>query len=934
MVHLIITEKNIAAQRIAQILSGSRRVSQEKEGGVNTYSFDGTIVIGLRGHVVEVDFEPGYTNWRSKVYTPRSLIDAGTIKKPTEKKIVSQLRKRAKNADIITIATDFDTEGELIGKEAYELVREVNRDVPIQRVRFSAITPQEIHSAFANPTNLDFNLAAAGEARQVIDLMWGASLTRFISIAARRGGKNILSVGRVQSPTLAMIVDREQEIDAFESQKYWLVSVDAEKSGEVFLARHAHGRFWDYSEATDARDRTKEPLTVIKATEGSKVDRPPAPFNTTTFIVAAARLGFSAANAMRIAENLYMNGHISYPRTDNTIYPPSLDLGSVLTILESSRFSEDVRWVRANLRSAPTRGKKSSTDHPPIHPTGAARRDELPDDHGKIYELVVRRFLATLSPDARWKTMKYAFEASGEPYTATGSHLEEEGYLHVYLYSDARELYLPALEVGEKLPIRAVNCEEKETNPPPRYSQSRLIQQMEELGLGTKSTRHEVIGKLYTRRYVEGTPIRPTLVGMAVTGSLECHAELITKPDMTQTLEKHMEEIKSGKRVKEDVISESREMLHLVFDKLEEHEGVIGDEIMDRTDEEQVIGKCPVCHHNLMIRHARGMKQFIGCTNYPACTFNIGLPGAQWGRAVRTNVICRTHGLHGVLLVRKGARPWDLSCPLCMHIQSNIGSFSMMPSLTDDMVARLHDHHVYTVYEVANTVPGTLERILGVGGKTAEQVRDEAESVLDILRKRSELRKFLRSQLRPRRGRSQAKILEALYAVGVNEIRDLAALKPAALKPMKISETEAESLIMASRNIVNETRLRDLGLPAASLKKYHEAGIMTPEDICYLHPAYLSSKTGISLETVQKHGALICAGLGVQPPKIVTRKMVEKGRSELLTIPGIGEATLEKLYRAGVINAGSLLAADPVELAKTSGISEKNIRSMIAALRT
>jgi len=170
--HLIVAEKDITARRIASILAGERKVQVSRDGGTSSYSFDGTTVIGLRGHVVEVDFTEEYSNWRDESRTPRSLINAPTVKVPTEKKIVALLQKLAKKATRVTIATDFDTEGELIGKEAYELVRAVNPTVPVDRVRFSAITPHEIRNAFSSPTEIDFALASAGEARQVIDLMW------------------------------------------------------------------------------------------------------------------------------------------------------------------------------------------------------------------------------------------------------------------------------------------------------------------------------------------------------------------------------------------------------------------------------------------------------------------------------------------------------------------------------------------------------------------------------------------------------------------------------------------------------------------------------------------------------------------------------------------------------------------------------------------
>jgi DNA topoisomerase-1 len=335
---LIVAEKNISAHRIAAILAGREKLKESRDAGVPVYRFDDCAVIGLRGHVVEIDFEEGYTNWRSREKTPRSLIDARTIKVPTEKKIVSLLQKLSRQADAVTIATDFDTEGELIGKEAYELVRQVNPDVTVHRARFSAITPDEIRNAFAKTTAIDFDLAAAGEARQVIDLMWGASLTRFISLAARRGGANILSVGRVQSPTLAMIVDREREIEAFVPQTYWELSLSTEKDGEPVEARHQTTRFCDKDSAIAARDRTREPLVVTEVKEGTRTEKAPAPFDTTGFIVAAARLGFPAANAMRVAEDLYMNGYISYPRTDNTVYPSTLDLNGILRALRPTEF--------------------------------------------------------------------------------------------------------------------------------------------------------------------------------------------------------------------------------------------------------------------------------------------------------------------------------------------------------------------------------------------------------------------------------------------------------------------------------------------------------------------------------------------------------------------------------------------------------------------
>ena len=170
---------------------------------------------------------------------------------------------------------------------------------------------------------------------------------------------------------------------------------------------------------------------------------------------------------MRIAEDLYMNGYISYPRTDNTVYPPSLNLNDVLATIRNSPFKKEVEWILAHRRPEPTRGKKSTTDHPPIYPTGVATREGIGDDAFRIYELVLRRFLATLAPDALWQTMKVNFDAGGEIYTTTGGRLIEPGWHAVYPFSEAKETILPVFVTGEKLPIRKVSLDEKETMPRP-----------------------------------------------------------------------------------------------------------------------------------------------------------------------------------------------------------------------------------------------------------------------------------------------------------------------------------------------------------------------------------------------------------------------------------------------------------------------------------
>ena len=924
--HLIIAEKNIVAERIAAFLAGKEKVQAVKDGAAMHYVFDDTVVMGLRGHVVEVDFVDGYKNWRSVEHPPRSLIDADIIKIPTEKKIVGLLQKFARKATRVTIATDYDTEGELIGKEAYELIRAVNTKVLVDSARFSAITKDEIVKSIQEATPLDFNLAAAGESRQIIDLVWGASLTRFLSITGHRGADSILSVGRVQSPTLAMIVDREREIDAFVPTPYWMLSLTTKKDGEELEARHVHGRFTDAAEAKAAYDATKEPVLVTEVITGHKTDHAPTPLDTTALIVGASRLGISASYAMNRAEDLYMRGFISYPRTDNTTYPKSLNVSEHLKLFAHGPFARDAQYVKEHMRAVPTRGKKETTDHPPIYPTSLAARADIGDDVSwKLYEFIVRRFFATICVDAEWETMKINLFAGSEPYTITGGRILVAGWRGIYPYSKAEENILPLFTKGETLPLLAKNSEEKETQPPARYSQSRLIQRMEELGLGTKSTRHDVISKLAGRKYIEGNPMKPTIIGRAATESLEEFAGTITEPTMTKTLEEHMGDIATGAKPIDAVLSESRKMLAGIFDDLEKNQDAIGRDLMDRTREEQTIGPCPVCGKPLQIKRV-GSSQFIGCSGYPSCTFNAGLPPATWGNAVKMDEVCEIHGLNHVQLLRKGAPAWKIGCPLCSHIKTNTDAFLLIPGMTVEGVRRLNDAHVYTISELIALGPDELSKKFGFSPAQAAKYHQDAQAVLVLLKKRTEMKKFISAHVTPKRGRGHSKVSAALISMGVTDIAGLSKADPNDLLAAKLSEAEAESLVSDAKNVVDIARMKEYGVPAITLKKYVAAGFGNPEKFVSVHPAGLSLATGVSVTTIGNHQRLVAEKLCRPCPEKISKTAFEEGIAPLRK--KAGPEILIPLALAGVHTPGILAKADVKTLAKVTGIEEKQIADL------
>jgi DNA topoisomerase-1 len=714
---LIVTEKDNSAKKIAQILSGGK-AKQDKSYGIPHYSWEGpedaTTVIGLKGHLMNPAFPEGYSDWRK--IEPRELIFAGLVKEPAQKNVHKALRKQAKDADSIVIATDYDREGELIGLEALEEILEANpalrngsdAAVPpgVKRAQYSALTKEEIEDAFSNLVELSEPLARAGEARQDIDLIWGATLTRFISLATGRLGSQFLSVGRVQSPTLAIVVQRELERRAHIPKPYWEVFAEFEHPDGAFVAHHKVDKFWEQAEADAALANTRSP-GVVKSVESKRnTRRPPAPFNTTAFTSAASSVGVSPARAMRIAEDLYMDGFISYPRTDNTVYPRSLPVRELLRSVSQVPAFKEAAPLAAREPLEPTRGKKETTDHPPIYPTQALDPSVLPDDgHRKIYELVVRRFLATFADPSVSESTRADIEAGSETYFVRGNVLVEPGFLAVYPYGRSRDEEIPKLTEGQQLALadrEAVAlppgaeaegeagprpnpwADAKETQPPSRIGQGKLIEMMEELGLGTKATRHDIIQKLYDRGYIQGNPIEPRETGIAMVKAFQRFAERVSSPDMTAELEADMDKIASGNVTKDEVVEISRKMLADSYDLMDEHKRELAEIIWEGMNQDRILGPCPKCREAgrrneqgeinrlRIIRARKSGKRFVGCEGWREdesdpnrCDQTYGLP--QRGDIIKLEDTCSICGVTPRVKVVGGRRPWNLclndECP-------------------------------------------------------------------------------------------------------------------------------------------------------------------------------------------------------------------------------------------------------------------------------
>jgi DNA topoisomerase-1 len=719
---LVITEKNDAAKKIAELLAEGKPKA-DKVYDTPVYRFnragDEWVSVGLRGHILEVDFveQLSYTakqGWfgvdqdgtvisaklpdtlpkppfkKRKPFTEKAvdlkawkvdalpyLVFAPVEKLPHEKGIIRAVRNLAGKAASVVIATDFDREGELIGSDALGVVRDANPAIPATRARYSAFTREEIIHAFTNLVDLDVNLAQAGESRQWIDLIWGAVLTRYLTIAKYSGFGNVRPSGRVQTPTLALVVAKELERRAFIPEDYWVIKATfdatpqaADKSDPslTFEATHATERFKDEAKANAvmaALEGVRTGTVDAVDTKTRKVAAP-APFNTTSLQAAAAAEGVSPGRTMRIAESLYMAGLISYPRVDNTVYPSSLDLRTTVKALTGVPAYAP---YAAQLLAAPTlkatRGKTETTDHPPIYPTSAGDPDKLRADEWKLYNLIARRFMATLSDAAVVEGTKVTVTVAGEPFVAKGDVLVKPGFRAIYPYGLKKDDQLPKLEQGQTVGFDGATLTKKQTEPPARYSQGRLIQEMEKLGLGTKSTRHSIIERLTEVRYVQNDPVEPTALGIAVIDALGKFAPHITTPDMTAQLEGEMNAIATGSNTRDAVVAHSRKLLSAIMGELVPRKEEVGEALSDAVTADARVGACPTCGKDLLLKSsAKTRSNFIGCSGWPDCDVTYPVPQ---GKIEPIEEPCPTCGKPQIKVIAFRSKPQtvcvDPHCP-------------------------------------------------------------------------------------------------------------------------------------------------------------------------------------------------------------------------------------------------------------------------------
>ena len=561
-------------------------------------------------------------------------------------KHIKAIAQKLKQADALYLATDPDREGEAISWHLYEILKKrgLLKDKPVYRVVFNEITKKAVQEAIAHPRELSMDLVNAQQARRALDYLVGFNLSPLLWKKVRRG----LSAGRVQSPALRMIVEREEEIERFQPREYWTIEADAKKDDQPFTAKLIRYRGdkveqFTITEEKQAREAEKTlleaaggTLRVVRVEKKQRRRNPAAPFTTSTLQQEASRkLGFTTNRTMRIAQQLYEGvdigegavGLITYMRTDSV----NLADEAVAEIRDYIAETYGAKQVPEKPRVFKTKSKNAQEAHEAIRPTSIHRHPKeiakyLTPEQAKLYELIWKRTLASQMVHATLNTVTADLAAGSEEnlFRATGSTVVDPGFMAVYQEGrddakrakEAEEKMLPSLAEGEEVALVAIRPEQHFTEPPPRYSEASLVKALEEHGIGRPSTYASIISTLQDRGYAELEKKRfhPTDVGRVVNKFLTDYFTRYVDYDFTAKLEDELDAVSRGEEEWVPLLRRFWKPFKEQVDHTQEN--------VKRSDvtQEKLDEKCPKCGQPLSIRLGRHGR-FIGCTGYPECDY-------------------------------------------------------------------------------------------------------------------------------------------------------------------------------------------------------------------------------------------------------------------------------------------------------------------------
>jgi len=580
---LIVAEKHSVAKAFAKALAG-REIKPKLFKQIPYYLLNLNhatwAIIGLRGHIMDFDFGKHLENWRS--IDPRELfnIPPKMVIREESKAYADLLKELGRYAEAVYLALDGDSEGESIAFEVMNIIRSVNPYAEFKRLWFSDTLPSTLTSALNNPRTPNKNLADKCFARMEIDLTIGAAFTRLLTLSIEDISRkafppgHFISYGPCQTPVLYLVVQRDREREKFKAQKFYRVVAKIEVNGEVYEVEHRKRRFATREEAESAAQAAKKSLQayIEDLREEVHIKSPPLPLNTVDLESRASKyLNLRSKTTLDTAEKLYQLGLISYPRTETQIYPEALNLQQLVEKLSKIPIYREYAIKLLRQQVKPTKGSKDDRAHPPIHPVTAVDerviKAKLGSNAWKIYDLIVRHFLATLSPPAKFLSQTAVIDIGGEKFVAHGLKPISLGFLEIYDYEMPTERALN-FRKGDIARVLEVSVREGQTEPPPYLSESELLKLMEKLGIGTDATAPQHIQTNIDRGYfyIENKRCIPTPLGKALINMLEQARPELVKPEVRALIEKKIEQVAKGEKRREEVVREAKEIFLSYYD--------------------------------------------------------------------------------------------------------------------------------------------------------------------------------------------------------------------------------------------------------------------------------------------------------------------------------------------------------------------------------
>ena len=630
---LIVTEKPQSAEKIANALA-DKKATKSREFEVNYFSLTHNgkpiIVASAVGHLYTVG-EKGKSTWKYPVFEtewkPTYLSTKGA---EYTKNYIKLLEKLGEKADEVTIASDFDIEGEVIG---LNIVRFALERKDANRMKFSTLTKDELIKSYENKQkHLEWGQARAGETRHTLDWYYGINLSRAFTESIKKGVNQfkVLSTGRVQAPALHFLAEKERSILAFKPEPYWEIYLHGKAGKTKVEAQYEEEKVFDKTKADKVvKETTGKDGKIIDVSTKKFKQSVPEPFDLTSLQVEASTLlGYSPKRTLEIAQKLYIEGVTSYPRTSSQKLPKELNLKNILQKLEKMPVYKDKVQIVFDINPSitPNEGKKTDPAHPAIHPTGELPEKLTPQEQ-KLYDLIVKRFFSVFGKEAVRETNTITIEVNTHKFILKGTRTIEKNWHELYEpYVKLEEVELPKLSTGQDIKNNEIEELQKETTPPKRYTDASIIKELEKRNLGTKATRAAILEQLKDRGYIVDKSIKVTELGLKMDEVLAEEVPKLVDEELTRLFEDEMEEIREDKSKPEKVLERAKKELGEILDAIRKNEVELGKKLAganyEARKEAETLGECPKCNvGNIVVRRSKKTrKRFAGCSNYPNCT--------------------------------------------------------------------------------------------------------------------------------------------------------------------------------------------------------------------------------------------------------------------------------------------------------------------------